>query len=382
HPLFNMIAPDDQRDMIVSLIQMAKEGGWLPRWPSGYGYTGSMLGSASDIVISEAWQKGIRNYDVEFAYQNMKMIALASTPPGSAYSGRRGNDDCVKYGFCPADSMEQAVSRTLEYAWSDYSIGLLAKELGYDEDSRLFHEYSMNYKNVWNPETQYFHPRNADGNFVEDFDPLLLTYLSGDDSFTNDYVEGSALQWRWAPLFNAKGLIELFKNKEFFISELETFFEKSEPERGNWNPGSYYWHGNEPDIHAAYLFNYAGRPDLTQRWVRWILNARYANRYDGLDGNDDAGTLSAWYIFSALGFYPVAGTDIYQLGAPLFEKAEINMGEVNLSVVAENYAPDHIYVKNIWLNDSLLDRTWFKHHEIQNGGTLIFEMSKEPTMEK
>ncbi|MCK5279266.1 MAG: glycoside hydrolase family 92 protein, partial [Cyclobacteriaceae bacterium] len=145
---------------------------------------------------------------------------------------------------------------------------------------------------------------------------------------------------------------------------------------------SYYWHGNEPDIHAAYLFNYAGRPDLTQRWVRWILNARYANRYDGLDGNDDAGTLSAWYIFSALGFYPVAGTDIYQLGAPLFEKAEINMGEVNLSVVAENYAPDHIYVKNIWLNDSLLDRTWFKHHEIQNGGTLIFEMSKEPTMEK
>ncbi|MCK5700573.1 MAG: GH92 family glycosyl hydrolase [Cyclobacteriaceae bacterium] len=382
HPLFNMIALDDQRNMIVSLIQMAKEGGWLPRWPSRYGYTGSMLGSASDIVISEAWQKGIRNYDVEFAYQNMKMIALASTPPGSAYSGRRGNDDCVKYGFCPADSMKQAVSRTLEYAWSDYSIGLLAKELGYDEDARLFHEYSMNYKNVWNPETQYFHPRNANGKFVEDFDPLLLTYLSGDDSFTNDYVEGSALQWRWAPLFDAKGLIGLFKNKEFFISELDTFFEKSEPERGNWNPGSYYWHGNEPDIHAAYLFNYAGRPDLTQRWVRWILNARYANRYDGLDGNDDAGTLSAWYIFSALGFYPVAGTDIYQLGAPLFEKAEINMGEVNLSVVAENYAPDHIYVKNIWLNDSLLDRTWFKHHEIQNGGTLIFEMSKEPTMEK
>ncbi len=117
HPLFNMIAPDDQRDMIVSLIQMAKEGGWLPRWPSGNGYTGSMLGSASDIVISEAWQKGIRDYDVEFAYQNMKMIALASTPPGSAYSGRRGNDDCVKYGYCPADSMDQAVSRTLEYAW-------------------------------------------------------------------------------------------------------------------------------------------------------------------------------------------------------------------------------------------------------------------------
>lgn len=378
HPLFNLIAPKDQNDMIVSLIQMAKEGGWLPRWPSGYGYTGSMLGSASDIVISEAWQKGIRDYDIEFAYQNMKMIALASTPPGSAYSGRRGNDDCVKYGFCPADSMEQAVSRTLEYAWSDYSIGLLAKELGYAEDAQIFHDYSMNYKEVWNPETQYFHPRNADGNFVEDFDPLLLTYLAGDESFTNDYVEGSALQWRWAPLFDAPGLIDLFESKDYFVRELNDFFEKSEPERGNWNPGSYYWHGNEPDIHAAYLFNYARRPDLTQHWVRWILDTRYANRYDGLDGNDDAGTLSAWYVFSALGFYPVAGTDIYQLGAPLFEQAEINLGNAKLTIIAENYAPDHKYVKKVWLNDTILNRTWFEHHEIIVGGTLRFEMSKEP----
>lgn len=378
HPLYTLIAPKDQRNMLVSLVQMAKEGGWLPRWPSGYGYTGSMLGSASDIVISEAYQKGIKNFDVEFAYQNMKMIALASTPPGSAYSGRRGNDDCVKYGFCPADSMEQAVSRTLEYAWSDYSIGLLAKALGHEEDALSFNSMSMNYKNVWNPETQYFHPRNADGTFVEEFDPLLLTYLSGDDSFTNDYVEGSALQWRWAPFFDAPGLINLFENKEYFISELNNFFAKGETKIGNWNPGSYYWHGNEPDIHSPYLFNFVDRPDLTQKWIRNILDTKYTNRYDGLDGNDDAATLSAWYIFSSLGFYPIAGTDIYQLGAPLFEKAEINLGEVTLSVVAENYAPDHIYVKHIFINDSLLDRSWIKHDEIINGGILKFEMSKEP----
>ncbi len=378
HPLYNLIATSDSRDMVVSLVQMAKEGGWLPRWPSGNGYTNSMFGSASDIVISEAYQKGIQDFDVDFAYQSMKKTALASTPKGSAFSGRRGNDDCVTYGFCPADSMEQAVSRTLEYAWSDYSIGLLAKALGHQEDAELFNTLSGNFKNVWNPDTKYFQPRNADGTFVDEFDPLLLTYLGGDDSFTNDYVEGSALQWRWAPFFDAPGLIDLFDNKDFFMQELSDFFEKTDPRIGVWNPGSYYWHGNEPDIHAPYLFNYVGRPDLTQKWVRWVLDNKYANRYDGLDGNDDGGTLSAWYVFSALGFYPVAGTNIYQLGAPLFEIAEINLGENTLHIVAENYSPENIFVKKVWLNNSLLDRTWFTHNEIKHGGTIRFEMAKEP----
>lgn len=380
HPLYNLIAVDDQQNMIESLVLMAKQGGWLPRWPSGYGYTNSMLGSASDIVISEAYQKGICDFDVEFAYQNMKEIALASTPKGAAYSGRDGNDLCVKYGYCPADSMDEAVSRTLEFAWSDYSIGLLAEALGKHEEAQFFHELSMNYKNVWNPESQFFHPRNADGTFDEHFKPLLLTYVDGDETYTNDYVEGSAMQWRWAPFFDAPGLIDLFESKDYFIDELDNFFANSDYEIGYFYPGSYYWHGNEPDIHAPYLFNYVDRPDLTQKWVRSILENKYKNRYDGLDGNDDAATMSAWYIFSALGFYPVAGTDIYQLGAPLFEKAEINLGEATLTVVAENYAPDHIYAEKVWLNDSLLDRTWIRHDEIVNGGILKFEMSKAPVI--
>lgn len=382
HPLYTLIAPEDQHDMVVSLVQMAKEGGWLPRWPSGNGYTNSMLGSASDILISEAYQKGIRNFDVEFAYQSMKKTALGSTPKGSAFSGRRGNDDCVRYGFCPADSMDQAVSRTLEYAWSDYSIGLLANALGHTEDATLFDSLSMHYKNVWNPESQYFHPRNANGEFVKEFKPLLLTYLDGDETYTNDYVEGTALQWRWAPFFDAAGLIKLFKNKEYFTTELNDFFVKSEPEIGHWNPGSYYWHGNEPDIHAPYLFNYVDRPDLTQKWVRSILDTKYLNRYDGLDGNDDAATLSAWYVFSALGFYPVAGTDLYQLGAPLFKEAEVMVGDQILKITTKNYAPENIYVKQVWINDTPLDRTWFKHDEIRNGGTIKFEMINESQLKK
>ena len=378
HPLYSLIARKDLRDMVVSLVKMAKQGGWLPRWPSGYGYTNSMLGSASDIVISEAYQKGIRDFDVEFAFENMKQIALASTPKGAAFSGRRGNDDCVKYGYCPSDSMDQAVSRTLEYAWSDYSISLLAKAIGKSEDAQLFHDLSMNYKNVWNPETQFFHPRYADGTFVKDFKPLLLTYVDSHGKYTKDYVEGSAMQWRWAPFFDGHGLIGLFSDRGYFIEELNTFFAKSDEHIGHWYPGSYYWHGNEPDIHAAYLFNYAGRPDLTQNWVRWVLDNKYSNRYDGLDGNDDGGTLSAWYVFSALGFYPVAGTDVYQLGAPLFETASVRLDSATLHINTVNYGPENIYVKNVWLNNIIQDRTWISHDEIKDGGILKFEMSSEP----
>jgi len=374
HPLYNIIARVDQRDMMVSLVRMAKEGGWLPRWPSGNGYTGSMLGTPADITIAEAWLKGIRDFDVEYAYQSMCTTALVPTPRGAEFSGRRGIESYLKYQYCAADEMDEAVSKTLEYGWADYSIGLLAEALDKKEDAALFAEHSQYYRNTWNPETQYFHPRNANGDFVEDFKPLLLTYLDLKEKYTDDYVEGSALQWRWAVPFDAQGLISLFDSREFFVSELNDFFAKADPEMGKWNPGPYYWHGNEPDIYAAYLFNEAGRPDLTQKWVRWILDNKYDTSYKGLDGNDDGATLSAWYIFSSLGFYPMAGSDLYQLGAPLFREAEVKVGENILRIETENYAPENRYVKKIWLNDTILHRSWIRHSEIANGGVLRFEM--------
>jgi predicted alpha-1,2-mannosidase len=212
---------------------------------------------------------------------------------------------------------------------------------------------------------------------VEPFKPLLLTYLDRKGEYTRDYVEGSALQWRWGAPFDAEGLITLFKSREYFVHELDDFFAKADPTLGHWNPGPYYWHGNEPDIHAAYLFDEAGRPDLTQKWVRWILDHKYSNRYDSLDGNDDGATLSAWYVFSALGLYPVAGSDKYELGAPLFEKAEVVLQSNRLTIVAENYAPDHAYVDKVWLNDKPLDRWWIRHSEIAQGGVLRFVMAGE-----
>ncbi len=380
HPLYTLIAPREQRDMIVSLLRMLEQGGWLPRWPAGNGYSNSMLGTPADIMIADSYLKGIRNFDVEQAYQAMRRTALAPTPPGATFSGRQGVASYLQYGYCPAGVVERSVSRTMEFAWADDAISQLAKALGKEEDAKLFDQHSRFYRNLWNTNTQYFQPRDAQGKFVEPFKPLLLTYMDRSGKLTRDYVEGSALQWRWAAPFDAPGMIALFQSRDYFVDELNHFFARSDPKMAAWTPGSYYWHGNEPDLPAAYLFNEAGRPDLTQKWVRWVLENKYSDTYNGLDGNDDAGTLSAWYVFSALGFYPIAGSDKYQLGAPLFEKAEMKLKSKPLVVIAENFAPDHRYVRQIFLNDTLLDRSWIRHSEIEQGGILRFVMSAKPSI--
>jgi predicted alpha-1,2-mannosidase len=377
HPLFTMIAAQEQRDMLVSLVEMAKQGGYLPRWPSGTGYTNSMFGTPADIVIAESYLKGIRDFDVETAYQAMRKTALGPTPEGAPFSGRKGIEEYLKYEYCPADLMKQAVSRTLEYCYADHAIARLAEALGHSEDAALFDKHAQYYRNLWNPETQYFQPRDSRGAFVTKFQPLLLTYLDVTGEFTDDYVEGSALQWRWAVSFDAAGLVSLFKSRDYFVEELDQFFAKSVPEVGV-RPNAYYWHGNQPDIYAAYLFNAAGRPDLTQKWARWILDKKYGEKENGLDGNDDGGTISAWYVLSSLGFYPTAGSDRYEVGSPLWRRAEIMMGKNRLTIVADNFAPDHPYVQKLWLNDKLVDRTWLKHAEIAQGGTLRFEMGPQP----
>lgn len=380
HPLFTLLVPETQRDMMVSLTKMCEQGGSLPRWPAGYGYTGSMIGASADIVISEAYQKGIRDFDVDTVYQAMRRAALAIDVPKQGFKPRGGMDLDLKYHYCPGDLMERSVSKTLEYAYADDAISKLAKALGHEDDAKLFAEHAQFYRNIWNPETQFFQARDTSGAFEKNFKPLKLTYLDFDQKYTKAYVEGSAEQWRWALFFDPEGLISLFKSKDYFVQELNNFFALSDSARGTWTPGSYYWHGNEPDLHAAYLFNSAGRPDLTQKWVRWILDNKYGADYEGIDGDDDAGTLSSWYVFSALGFYPVAGSDVYQIGAPLFKKAEVKFGDKTLTILADNYGLQNKYVSKVWLNGKLLDRFWFKHAEIAQGGTLRFEMSNKPVL--
>jgi predicted alpha-1,2-mannosidase len=378
HPLYILIAPKEQRDMLVSLVTMKEQGGYLPRWPSGNGYTGSMLGSPADMVISESYQKGIRDFDVKSAYEGMKFLALNPTPKGSKFGGRSGIAAYNQYGYCPTDLMDKAVSRTLEYAWADHSIAILADSLGYKEDAKLFYSHAEFYKNIWNPATKYFQSKDSKGQFSKDFDPIKLSYFDTDGKYTKDYVEGSALQWRFAVPYDSRGLITLFGGNESFAKELNAFFENSDPTMCSWNPGGYYWHGNEPDIHSAYLFNEALRPDLTQKWSRWILDNKYGVNSEGVDGNDDGATLSSWYLFASLGFYPIAGTDYYELGAPLFSKSVVHLGNNTLQIIAENYSPQNIYVSKIWLNGKLLNGFKLKHSQISGGGILKFEMSSMP----
>lgn len=376
HPLYTLIAPVEQRDMLVSLVEMAKQGGYLPRWPSGHGYTNSMLGTPADMVVAESYLKGIRDFDVETAYEAMRKTALGA-PQNSRFSGRRGIEDYLKFRYCPADTMEQAVSRTIEYSWSDDAVARLARALGKDDDARMFAEHARYYRNLWNPETQHFHPRDSSGKFVAAFRPELLTYLDFTGEFTNDYVEGSATQWRWAVPYDAEGLVSLFKSREYFVSELNEFFEKSTPTFGKV-PNAYYWHGNQPDLNAAFLFNSAGRPDLTQRWSRWILEHKYGVGEDGLDGNDDGGTLSAWYVFASLGLYPIAGSDLYEIGSPIWKRAELQTGRQKLDITADGAASDRVYVQKMRLNDKPFNYTRVSHAEIANGATLHFDLEPNP----
>ena len=376
HPLFTLIAPAEQRDMLVSLTEMAKQGGYLPRWPSGNGYTNSMFGTPADIVVAEAYLKGIRDFDVEAAYQAMRKTALGPTR-NSRFSGRAGIEDYLQFHYCPFDKMRQSVARTLEYSYADHAIARLAEALGRREDAALFDAHAQYYRNLWNPVTQYFQPRDSRGAFSADFRPQLLTYLDLTGKYTSAYVEGSALQWRWAVPFDASGLVSLFKSPAYFVEELEQFFARSPPGVGAL-PNAYYWHGNQPDLYAAFLFNAARRPDLTQKWVRWILDTKYGDRENGLDGNDDGGCLSAWYVFASLGLFPTAGTDRYEIASPLWQRAELNVGNERLSLVADHFARDHLYVQKVVLNGTPLNRSWLRHDEIARGGVLRFEMGPKP----
>jgi predicted alpha-1,2-mannosidase len=376
HPLYMLIAPREQRDMVVSLVEMSKQGGYLPRWPSGNGYTNSMFGTPADVMITETYLKGIRDFDVKSAYQAMRKTALGP-PTKSSFSGRAGIDGYLKYHYCPADLMKQSVARTLEYCYCDHSIARLAETLGHREDAAMFAEHAEYYRNLWNPETQYFQPRDSKGSF-QPFSPHLLTYVDPPGKFTGAYVEGNALQWRWAVPFDAKGLISLFKSREQFVRELDEFFNHSVAEVGA-PPNAYYWHGNEPDIYAPFLFNAADRPDLTQKWVRWILAVKYGDQENGLDGNDDGGTLSAWYVFASLGLFPTAGSDTYQITSPLWTRADVKMGAQRLRIVTRSAAPANVYVRSIELNGARLDRSSIKHSEIAAGGELRFELGAAPT---
>ena len=377
HSLYTLIAPDVQRDCLQSLLDMAEQGGVLPRWPMGGGYTGSMFGNPANIVFAESYLKGLE-FDLQESYDAVRR-STDGEHPGKVQ--RYGAAVYNEYGYLPADvAPDQSVSRTLEYAWEDAAAAVLAEAAGYPEEAEAYRARSMNYKNLWDAETRYFRPRNSDGSWGN-MVPGVTSFF--DDIFGTKYFEayceGSAKQWRWSVQQDTEGLISLFGGKEAFVTELEAFMEDAAPRRANIDPGAGYWIGNQHDIHTPYLFNEAGRPDLTQKWVRWTLQERFSADADGLDGNDDGGTLSAWYVFGALGFYPQAGTDRYWVGSPLVDGAEVTLpGGSTLKITVNNQSEKNAYVSAVTLNGAPVTDAEFTHADILNGGELVFTMSPAP----
>jgi predicted alpha-1,2-mannosidase len=357
HPLVELLDPARAADFAQTLTRMAVLAGRAMRWPMGAGETGSMIGSAVDCVLAETWLKGITGFDVDAAW--------ASLLPGSL---REGLAEYESLGYVSA-TQSGSVSKTLEYAFEDWCLANLGAALGETAAAQRFAARALSYRNLWDPQTQFFRPRHPDGSFVEPFNPV---------AFEGAYTEASAWQYSWFVPHDVPGLAALFGSAQAMVAKLDELFARTADSFVFHVPGPYYYHGNEPSIQAAYMFLEAGRPDLTQRWVRWILATNYRTDPSGIIGNDDAGTLAAWYVFSALGIYPLPGSDRYFVGSPIVRRAVLHLPGGDLVVTAPGNGPATPYVAGVRLNGAPLDVPWFHHGDIVGGGTLEFEMAAEP----
>lgn len=383
HALYELLSPDIQRDMLVTLVTMMKQGGILPRWPLADSETSCMIGSPANMVFAESVLKGIRDFDVNAAYEGMKQQADAPPPPGSEGSGRDDIAECLKYNYCPADKAGSSVSKTQEYAYADFALAQIAKHLGKKDDYNAYIERSKWYKNLWDEKTQFFRGKTTDGKWADEGN----FYPS--EPLQPHYTEGNAWQYLFFVPFDVPGLISLFGSPDAFFKKLDEFFDNSVKfpakimKSGKTKiamPDFYYWHGNEPDMHASYMYALAGRPGRGAKWIRWVMDTKYTDGPDGLNGNDDGGTLSAWYVFSAMGIYPLAGTDVYLIGSPAFEKSVVHLkGEKDFVILAEGASEQNMYIQSATLNGKPLNVPWFKHSAIANGGTLHLKMGSSPS---
>jgi predicted alpha-1,2-mannosidase len=340
-----------------------------------------MLGSSADIVIADAVLRGADDFDVTDAYARLRAIATAEVAPALGRGGWDAVEPYLAHGYVPA-SHGRSVSLTTEYAHADFALSQLAAALGEADDAAMFLERSRGYRLLFDPDTGFLRGRFEDGSltYPDDFDPL---------HFSSDYAEANAWHSVWmAGAHDIDGLVALFGGTEPFVERLSIFFEEAADDlarrphddmASNYDPRPYYWHGNEPDIHAAYLFAQAGRPDLAQRWVRWIMTELYNDRENGLAGNDDGGTLSSWYVLSALGIYPIPGSDRFVLGAPLFPLARVAVPGGVFTIEAPEASAENLYVQGAELDGRPLDAPELGHGELRAGSTLRVHLGPHPS---
>jgi len=364
-PLLSLVAPGQYEDMVKSLIAKAEQGGWLPIFPMWDSYTSAMIGDHSTSIIADALAKGFE-FDTEKAYQYMRKNAFETPDNLDEYidgKGRRALDSYLQFGYIPIEDevphafhRREQVSRTLEYAYNDWAVAQVAQKLGKSEDYNELMARSLNYANVFDSEKGWVCGRYGDGTFTGEFD-------AGGDMF---YItEGTPKHYTWFVPHDMEGLMDLMGGKESFAQKLNALIDNKE-----------YWHGNEPSHHIPYLFNFAGNWEKTQETVKHVLQTEYGTGPGGISGNDDAGQMSAWYVFGAAGFYPVCpGSNEYQLSSPTFEKLTFNLDKKyypGKSFVLEA-APGNQYgtFSSVKLNGKKIEPV-INHDDFKKGGKLEF----------
>ena len=387
YPFLNLVYPDINREMQEGLINAYKEGGFLPEWSSP-GYRNVMIGNNSASVVADAYIKGLRGYDINTLYEALLKDANTEGPLDAV--ARKGVSYYNSLGYVPYDvKINENAARTLEYAYDDFTIAKLGEALKRPkEEIELYLKRSQNYRNIFDPETKLMRGKNKDGNFQKPFNPFKWG-----DAFT----EGNSWHYSWSVFYDIEGLKQLMGGNDQFAHMLDSVFIMPPVFDESYYGGviheiremqimnmGQYAHGNQPIQHMIYLYNYAGQPWKTQYWIRRAMEQLYKPTSDGYCGDEDNGQTSAWYIFSAMGFYPVCpATDQYVLGTPLFKKTTITLANGKKLVInAQDNSDENKYVQSLSLNGKPVTNNWISHTELQKGGSLNWTMGSQPNKKR
>jgi predicted alpha-1,2-mannosidase len=380
HPLYNLLYPEISSEIVQGILNAYRECGWLPQWSSP-GWRNAMIGNHAFSILADAWVKGVRPFDIQEA-----VVAVTHDAHGIAIlgHGRHGYELFDQLGYVSCPEIPDATSKTLEYAYDDFCAAVLAQAAGRQTEQAAFAKSAMNYTNVFDATTGFMRGRKKDGSWREPFDPV---------EWGGPFVEGNAWQWTWSVMHDVPGLIRLLGGNDGFTRKLDGLFAAgSEVRVGTYGHMIHemnemvaqgfgqYAHGNEPVHHVVYLYDLAGQPWKTQLRIRQVMSQLYQSTPDGLSGDEDNGQMSAWYIFSALGFYPACpGTDTYLIGSPIFDRATLNVGtNRQFSITAEDNGPQRPYIRAAALNGQPLNKVFLTHGQLTAGGELVLNLDSMP----
>ncbi|MGO4382305.1 GH92 family glycosyl hydrolase [Pseudoduganella sp. RAF53_2] len=363
--LLTLVAPERIDGMVRSLLQNYQEGGWMPKWPNP-SYTNIMIGTHADSLVAEAINKGFKGFDYQLAYQAVYKDAMGppdgdvtrrwlDREPETPYESRAGLSYALKLGYIPADKVSESASSTLEESYDDYAVAQVAKAVGKEQDYRYFMQRSQNYKKLFNPQTQFLQARNSDGSWAH---------------LNEGWTEGDQWVYLFSPLHDVPGVVQLLGGAKAAGAKLDEHFN-----------GGHNRHDNEPSHHYGYLYNYVGEPWKTQARVRALAAEAYSNTVEGILGNEDCGQMSAWYLFTAMGFYPLNPASAeYVIGSPLFGNVTLKLPNGNsFAISAANNSEKNVYVQSVTLNGKPLSVPVISHAQIVAGGKLEFVMGPAPS---